>query len=315
MTDHIPALEDVATNERVVMHLNTLHAARKVYIKAETSDQIRRALRHNVRITMKHTSQVIMCFSNVRIVTDDMSQQVSGQDGKVVFVRNGDQLVRVSTCRIVKFGSEFQTRDKNCMKKGLSCDYDRINDDKRYHSESDDEHDSTTQSNKANDHGLPNAEGSKDAEDDNNFDQTRSEGDLHDYNQTTNRLSNRAVNELGKVVPKKDDKIRHRLDQDSKSIKATVIGRGGKSIGQNKFYFNICRKDYQKQGVYLDRVEFEVIEDFESDNETIYIAQVLVDQHNKPSVNLAKERELQNWKNFSVYSEVEDQGQQTLSTR
>ena len=29
---------------------------------------------------------------------------------------------------------------------------------------------------------------------------------------------------------------------------------------------------------------------------------------------MAKERELQNWKNFSVYSEVEDQGQQTLST-
>ena len=29
---------------------------------------------------------------------------------------------------------------------------------------------------------------------------------------------------------------------------------------------------------------------------------------------MAKERELQNWKNFLVYSEVEDQGQQTLST-
>ena len=65
----------------------------------------------------------------------------------------------------------------------------------------------------------------------------------------------------------------------------------------------------------MDRVEFEVIEDFESDNETVYFAQVPVDQHNKPGVNLTKERELQNWKNFSVYSEVEDEGQQTLSTR
>ena len=42
----------------------------------------------------------------------------------------------------------------------------------------------------------------------NNFDQTRNEGDLHDYNQTTNEeVSNKSVNELGKVVPKKDDKI------------------------------------------------------------------------------------------------------------
>ena len=43
---------------------------------------------------------------------------MTGQDGKVVFVRTGDQLVRVSPCRIVKFGYEFQTKDKNCMKKG-----------------------------------------------------------------------------------------------------------------------------------------------------------------------------------------------------
>ena len=74
-------------------------------------------------------------------------------------------------------------------------------------------------------------------------------------------------------------------------------------------------EDNQRKGVYLDRVEFEGIEDFGSDNETVYFVQVPVDQYNKPCVNLAKEREPQNWKNFSVYSEVEDQGQQTLSTR
>ena len=51
MTDHIPALEGAATNERVVMHLNALHAARKAYIRAEASNRISRVLRHNVRIT------------------------------------------------------------------------------------------------------------------------------------------------------------------------------------------------------------------------------------------------------------------------
>ena len=167
-----------------------------------------------------------------------------------------------------------------------------------------------------NDHGLPNTKGGEDAEgDNNNFDQTRHVGDLHEYNQTTNEMSNGAGNELRKVMPKRDDNIRYRLDQDSEWIEATIIGRGGKSTGQNKFYFNVCGKDNQKQGIYLDRVEFEVIEDFESDNETVYFAQVHVDQHNKKGVNLAKERELRNWKNFSVYNEVEDEGQQTLSTR
>ena len=62
--------------------------------------------------------------------------KVIGQDDKVVSVRNGDQLVRVSKCRIVKFGPEFRAKYQNCIKMGLSCDHDRINDDKRYHSES-----------------------------------------------------------------------------------------------------------------------------------------------------------------------------------
>ena len=30
-----------------------------------------------------------------------------GQDRKIVYVRHGDQLVRVSTCRLVKIGEEF----------------------------------------------------------------------------------------------------------------------------------------------------------------------------------------------------------------
>ena len=68
-------------------------------------------------------------------------------------------------------------------------------------------------------------------------------------------MSNRAVNEFRKALPEKDDKIKYRLDQDSEWIEATVISRGGKSTGQNKLYFNVCRKDNQKQGIYLDRVE------------------------------------------------------------
>ena len=115
MTDHIPAVEGAATNERVVMHLNALHAARQAYIKAETSDWIRRASRHNVRIT-NETYQpgdkvFFQCQDSNRL---HRPAKVIGQDCKVVFVKNGDQLVRVSRCRIVKFGSEFQAKDQNC---------------------------------------------------------------------------------------------------------------------------------------------------------------------------------------------------------
>ena len=39
MTDHTPASEGVATNERVVMHLNALHAARKAHIKVQMTSK------------------------------------------------------------------------------------------------------------------------------------------------------------------------------------------------------------------------------------------------------------------------------------
>ena len=111
---------------------------RPILKQRHLDDWIRRASRHNVRITDEKYQPVDKVFFK----RQDSSRwhgpgKVIGQDG------NGDQLVRVSKCRIVNFGSEFQAKDQNCMKKGLSGDHGKINDDKRYHSESDDEYDST----------------------------------------------------------------------------------------------------------------------------------------------------------------------------
>ena len=37
-----------------------------------------------------------------------------GQDGKVVFIRHGSQLVRVATCRIIKTNNHVNALDKQC---------------------------------------------------------------------------------------------------------------------------------------------------------------------------------------------------------
>ena len=38
---------------QTTVHLNALHTARKAFVKAETSERIRRALRHKVRVADK----------------------------------------------------------------------------------------------------------------------------------------------------------------------------------------------------------------------------------------------------------------------
>ena len=89
------------------MHLNALHLARK----AETSERIRRALKHQIR----NTSEVFSSGDSIYFKREDNLKWKGpgkgiGQDGKVIFIRYGDQLVRVPTCRLVKVGEEFKKR-------------------------------------------------------------------------------------------------------------------------------------------------------------------------------------------------------------
>ena len=47
--DKPPALEGTIISEMFAKHLNTLHAGRRAFVQAETSEQIRKALRHQIR--------------------------------------------------------------------------------------------------------------------------------------------------------------------------------------------------------------------------------------------------------------------------
>ena len=50
LTDGLPALEGKNEQDSVAVHLNALHAARMAFVKAKTSERIRRALRYKVRV-------------------------------------------------------------------------------------------------------------------------------------------------------------------------------------------------------------------------------------------------------------------------
>ncbi|CAG2236725.1 unnamed protein product [Mytilus edulis] len=89
-------------------HLNALHSGRRAFIQAESSERIRRALRHKIRASGE-------CFQHgdkVYYKRDDDNKwkgpgTVLGQDGKVVFVRHGSIYVRVHPCRLIRCGIEF----------------------------------------------------------------------------------------------------------------------------------------------------------------------------------------------------------------
>ena len=49
ISNKMPALENTTMSAVVAENLNVLHTARRVYIQAESSEKIGRALRHQVR--------------------------------------------------------------------------------------------------------------------------------------------------------------------------------------------------------------------------------------------------------------------------
>ena len=113
LVDKPPALQGSTISKVFAEHINTLHSSRQAFIKSESSEKIRRALRHQIRVK----NQLFTCGDSVYYKRDGEEKwrgpgKVIGQDGKVIFVRHGNIYVRVSPCRLIKKGEEFSKNDE-----------------------------------------------------------------------------------------------------------------------------------------------------------------------------------------------------------
>ena len=110
MNGGLPALEGKTFSETLADHLNVLQASRKAFIETENSERIRKALRKKIC-----TNNAI--YENGDIVWYKRKNGWRGpgkvvfQDGKVIFVRHGSVLIRVSPNRIIKKGEEFNHQE------------------------------------------------------------------------------------------------------------------------------------------------------------------------------------------------------------
>ena len=98
-----PALEATTKSEIFAKHLNLMQLARQAYIKAESSERIKRALRYNIR-TVQDTFKP---GEYVYYKREDSEKwlgpgKVMFQDGKIVFIRHGSVYVKASVNRIIK---------------------------------------------------------------------------------------------------------------------------------------------------------------------------------------------------------------------
>ena len=130
-------------------------------------------------------------------------------------------------------------------------------------------------------------------------------------------------------IPKVQDRIRYRENPAEEWTPAKIISNDGKSTGKNKNYMNILNENSNEMTViHLDKCEYEIISDdqirvqgnshlshSENNDEEVNITHVPVGDHWRPDVVQAKQNEIENWKKFDVFTEVQDSGQKRISTR
>ena len=109
LTAQLPALETKPATPIIGMHIAALHSARQAFISAESSEKIKRALRKQTR-QWEHNYQI---GDNVYYKRDDDKRwkgpaKVLGQDGPVVFLRQGSDYIIAHLCRIQPVESLFK---------------------------------------------------------------------------------------------------------------------------------------------------------------------------------------------------------------
>ena len=110
-SNKLPAMEDIEVSDILRKHLNTLHAARHAYVKSESDERIRRALRHPVRVTEVEFNQGDKVFYKRYSNRWRGPASIIGVDGKVAFIKHGSRLVRVPKCRLVLVNPDTEGRN------------------------------------------------------------------------------------------------------------------------------------------------------------------------------------------------------------
>ena len=305
MCDNVVSFEGLSSSESLVKHLNSLHAARLAFIKSETSERIRRALRSKIRASQ----QVFEPGTRVFYKREGRERwlgpaKVVFQDGRVVFVRHGSVFVRVSPNRLVTVGAELCSPGSGSNQQNMSTQaksepenpHGSCVPDVNNLSDSDGEIVSDCQtsgvSNDCQAAGLT-SEGQD----------TAVLSDSEDSNLRCNRS----------VKLKPSDMIEYRVNDSDDWTKATVLGRAGKASGKYSDWFNIATADDNTGlSVNLQSVQWRRCP---SDTEEVNIVLIPRQDQNSSECTQAKMVELDKLKQFDTCEVVGDHGQKRISTR
>ena len=308
LTDR-PTTYGECSSDIVRMNLNAQQNARKAFIEMENSVKIRRALAHNTRTSndVKYVNGDSVFYKRRESKEWKGPGKVIGQDGQQVLVKHGGTYVRVHPCRLAlqnndnkialdHSGSNLNTQKAASSTPSIPIAIEPISND----DESDDE---------------------CEVLDNEVLDNDPSQTICSKSNATVVSNKDNITNENSTAL-KKGSTISVKLPNSDAWSEVKLTSRAGKAGGKYKMCWNTVDLNSGTEG-YIDfeETEWKIVEpqtetnsNTPLNNEECLLTEAVKSLYND-QIKLAKQEELKNWIANDVYTEVNNQGQDTVSVR
>lgn len=323
LDNKVPANNIECTSRVLELHLNTLHTARQAFIKAEASEKIKRALS---RKTRSHSDKVyctgdMVYYKRLNSERWHGPAKLLGKDGQICLLKHGGYYIRVHPCRMSPVhvnadqnpvnADQIVNQDDSCSVSPSSSSITKSSDLK---SDADMSDTSDTES--------------VDIDPDYNPENVAA------TSPPSTSVASSPSGPLNKVygpassskdLPRIKDRIAYKTLEQDDWIIGKVVSRGGKVGGTRWHFLNVqsaetndtnyvsFRDDVTQWREALDSDYPEPISNDDvhaESSEFVYIGK----HAHSDKFTAAKQDELLKWQQMNVYSEVENKGQELIST-
>ena len=290
-----PALECVSS-KFVADHILALNTARKSFLEADCSSRIKKALVANLR----HDDGPFLRNDKVYFKRNGNWHgpgTVMGQDGTVVFVRNGTNIIRVHKNDLRR----VENRDIHQEQSKPTEDSDSVS---SMHPKQATEHENTTR---------VLCEESSDNEDEIHVSDSREQQEIMptEPSEKSSSVIPEAIGSSAHEIGPGKGKILRFVSEvpgfEGKPIEATITSRGGKAGGKHRNWWNVEYKAPDEISGRVDCLNLDELKDLTIANTALIVT--------SDTFKEAKYAELQSWQQNLVYTEVPDEGQGYLTCR
>lgn len=303
LTSELPALENEYNSKNILTQMQAREAAREAFIKAESSEKLKRAMNRQTRTSnpLEYEIGEEVFYKREQEGRWRGPGRIVGKDGKIILIRHQASVISVPSCMIThrypnNGRHEGVNRETLNLPPKVNCQ-------------------------------TPTSSNSIDSDDEwgATYEPTeRIQGEILPANEAVDEMvqQNLEARRVGRPPKKKNKKeqislppinseIIYKIKNEDIERRGKVTSKAGKSTGANRFCLNVLNMESNLESCINFEKQISEWKIYEEKNEEILFGTIL----NTKEVDEAKQLEILKWKNYDVFEEIENEGQATTSVR